>query len=549
MTTGWAVETAPATTSHNDGEPGQRGNRDHQKQSYYQHDSLLDCDRRDLLGPVCETGLMSSRVGSSSDSADTQSEVDARTLAGLMGSVKIEGMPLYRSLADQLRRIIADGTVPAGKRLPPERVMSAQLGVSRVTVTSAYRELREQGWAAAIRGAGTFVAVPSDGSSWVSMMGSEGSSVLDFVNAAPEASPFLADALVDAVSSLAKAMAGHGYAPPGTSDLRRAIADRYSRRGLPTTPDQVLVVSGAGDAMHLVLDTFVSPGNRVLIEHPTYPGAPELLESFGALPVPVAVDAGNPDALVDDVDRAARQNAPTLAYFMPDFSNPSGNRMTADGRRRLAATLARHGVLTIVDEVAADLTLDHSDPLEPFGVPVPGTATISIGSLSKTVWGGLRVGWVRSDQQLISRMARVYNRRQLSVSMVEQATAVRLFAVFDDIVAERVAGLRERRDLLVSRVATQLPDWTFRVPDGGLSLWCGLPQGLSSQDLVRRAATRDLLLVSGTRFGTGYAFDDRLRIPFTRSASEIVAAVDVLAKVVTGDVGLRADAPAVEHIV
>ncbi|WP_254900612.1 GntR family transcriptional regulator [Rhodococcus sp. 1168] len=176
---------------------------------------------------------MSSRVGSSANTADPQAETDARTLAGLMGSVKIEGMPLYRSLANQLRRIIADGTVPAGKRLPPERVMSAQLGVSRVTVTSAYRELREQGWAAAVHGAGTFVAVPSDGGSWVSMMGSEGSSVLDFVNAAPEASPLLADALVDAVSSLAKTIAGHGYTPPGTSDLRRAIADRYSRRGLP----------------------------------------------------------------------------------------------------------------------------------------------------------------------------------------------------------------------------------------------------------------------------------------------------------------------------
>ncbi|ORI18210.1 hypothetical protein [Rhodococcus sp. 1168] len=133
--------------------------------------------------------------------------------------------------------------------------------------------------------------------------------------------------------------------------------------------------------------------------------------------------------------------------------------------------------------------------------------------------------------------------------MIEQAAAVRLFAVFDDIVAERVTGVRERRDLLVSRVATQLPDWTFRVPDGGLSLWCGLPQGLSSQDLVRRAATRDLLLVSGTRFGTGYAFDDRLILPFTRSASEIAAAVDVLAKVVAGDLGLRAEPLAVEHVV
>ncbi|WP_245819930.1 aminotransferase-like domain-containing protein [Rhodococcoides yunnanense] len=462
------------------------------------------------------------------------SGIDAPALAEIIGPVGGDGQPLYRSLAGGLRRIIADGAVGAGKRLPPERALSIALGVSRVTVTSAYRELRESGWAEAVHGAGTFVATPSEETSWGTMMRLDGGPVLDFVNAAPEASPFLAGAYADAVANLRTT--GHGYAPSGTIELRSAIADRYSRRGLPTTADQIVVTSGAGDAAHLVFETFARPGNRVLIEHPTYPGAVEALESAGAHAVPVPIDAADPDRFIEDADRAARQNAPTLAYLMPDFSNPSGARLSGNGRRRLAATLARHGVLTIADEVAADLVLDGG-PEEPYGAPVPGAATISIGSLSKTVWGGLRVGWVRSDPELIARMARTYARRQLSVSIVEQATAVRLLGVFEDVLAARRTWLRGQRDLLASHMAAELPSWQFRIPDGGLSLWCALPDGLSSNDVVRRAAARDLLLAAGTRFGTGYAFDDRLRIPFTKPSGEIIAAVSVLAGTVSGDAG------------
>ncbi|AYJ49291.1 MocR-like transcription factor YczR [Rhodococcus sp. P1Y] len=464
-------------------------------------------------------------------------EIDAKALSALLGPVVTTGVPLYRAIADSLRRVIADGSITAGSRLPPERALSTALDVSRVTVTSAYRELREQGWADAVHGAGTFVSSPSEETSWGSMLRSESPGVLDLVNAAPEASPFLAEAFEGALATVGAALVGHGYAPSGTRALRTAIASRYTARGLPTTPDQIVVTSGAGDAAHLVFQTFARPGHRVLIEHPTYPGAIEGLESAGAIAIPVAIDAADPDAFVDDADRSARQNAPTLAYLMPDFSNPSGARLSVEGRRRLSATMARHGILTVVDEVAADLVLDDSGAYEPFGAPTPGTATISIGSLSKSVWGGLRVGWVRSDKELIARLARTYARRQLSVSILEQATAVHLLERFDAVLVARRQWLRGQRDILVSHVRAELPEWNFHVPEGGLSLWCSLPAGMSSHDVVRRAATGNLLLAGGTRFGTGYAFDDKLRLPFTRPASELAAAVRVLAETSSGAAG------------
>lgn len=464
-------------------------------------------------------------------------DLDERTLARLLGSFMEKGKPLYKALAEGLRRLISDGSVGIGTRLPAERALSIALGISRVTVTSAYRELRIHGWAEVMHGAGTFIVTPLEETSWGTMRRADTPGVLDFVNAAPGASPFLTEAYIRAVESLKSAMDDHGYTSSGTPSLRAAIAAHYTKRGLPTTADQIVVTSGAGDAAHLVFETFARPGNRVLVEHPTYPGTIEALENAGALAVPVQIDAADPDAFVDDADRAARQHSPTLAYLMPDFSNPSGARLSEDGRRRLAATMARHSILTIADEVAAELVLDGSKLREPYGVPTPGTATISIGSLSKTVWAGLRVGWVRSDPELVARMVRTFARRQLSVSMLDQAAALHLFAEFDDILTERRTRLRDQRDLLVSHLRGELPNWQFRVPEGGLSLWCSLPDGVSSQDVVRRAASKDLLLAAGTRFGTGYAFDDKLRIPFTRPAVELEAAVRVLAETSSGAAG------------
>ncbi|MBF6842049.1 hypothetical protein, partial [Acinetobacter baumannii] len=128
--------------------------------------------------------------------------------------------------------------------------------------------------------------------------------------------------------------------------------------------------------------------------------------------------------------------------------------------------------------------------------------------MSKTVWGGLRVGWLRADPAHLSRVAATYARRQLSVSMMDQYTAIELMGEHDAVVAHRREQLRRSRDAAMAAVTRSLPGWTFHRPRGGLSLWCTLPEGLRSTDLVESARGRGLLLAPGSRFGTGYAFDE-----------------------------------------
>src|SRR5215218_49879 len=432
-----------------------------------------------------------------------------RELATLIGPV--EGMtgPRYAGLARRIRDLVTAGSLPAGHRLPAERELAAELDVSRVTVASAYRVLREEGFASTRHGSGTVTELPAAGSRWLPPSNRPG--VLDLAHAAPEAAPELLTAYEQALSALPSQLADHGYAPDGLAQLRAAIADRFTARGLPTEPDQVVVTAGVGDATAVVLETLLQPGDRVLVEHPTYPVVLGQVAAAGGRCTPVPVDAAEPDSLVRAADLSARQSSPRLAFVMPDFSNPTGARLSASGRRRLAATLWQQGVLTVVDEVAAELHLD-GDPVPPYAAGLPDAATVTIGGLSKAVWGGLRVGWLRTEPTLAAQLGAALGRRQLSVGLLDQLAARVLVRQLDTVLVHRRAQLRERRDVLLGEIATRLPDWSVLRPEGGLSLWCRLPDGIGSAAVAAAAAPLGLLLAEGQAFGTGHAFDDRLRL-------------------------------------
>ncbi len=453
----------------------------------------------------------------------------AHELATLVGPAAELGAPRYATLARRIRDLVSAGQLPPGTRLPAERDLATALATSRVTVASAYRVLREDGWARTRHGSGTVTDSPRDAvpDPWFS---SSGSARIDLAHAAPAAAPQLEEAYRAALGQFPAMTAGHGYFHAGLPELRAAVADRFTARGLPTEPDQVVVTAGVGDASSVVAEALLQPGDRVLVEHPTYPGALRVMEGAGGRLVPVAHDAARPDDLVQAAHLAARQSAPRLAYLVPDFANPSGARLSATGRRRLAATLWQQGVVTVVDEVCAELHLDDG-PLPPFAAGLPDAATVTVGGLAKAVWGGLRIGWLRTDAALADRLGAVLGHRQLSVGMLDQLAATLLVHDLDAVLAERREQLRRQRHALLEALATHLPEWRVHPPSGGLSLWCGLPPGLSSAALSAAAAQHGLLLAEGRVFGTGHAFDDHLRLPFTRPAEELRAAVDVLVRV------------------
>lgn len=453
----------------------------------------------------------------------------AHELATLVGSAADLPAPRYAGLARRIRDLVSAGQLPPGTRLPAERDLATALATSRVTVASAYRVLREQGWAHTRHGSGTVTDSPRDAAPDPWFAHSD-TARIDLAHAAPAAAPELAAAYRTALEQLPALTGGHGYFHAGLPGLRAAVAERFTARGLPTEPDQVVVTAGVGDASSLVAETLLQPGDRVLVEHPTYPGALRVVEGAGGRLVPVTVDAARPDDLVGAAQLAARQSAPRLAYLVPDFANPTGARLSATGRRRLAATLWQQGVVTVVDEVAAELFLDDG-PLPPYAAGVPDAATVTVGGLSKAVWGGLRIGWLRTDAALAARLGATLSRRQLAVGVLDQLAATLLVRDLDAVLAARRSRLRVQRDTLLAELAAALPDWRVHPPAGGLSLWCALPPGLSSAALTAAAAQAGVVLAEGRAFGTGHAFDDHLRLPFTRPPAELRSAVEVLAAV------------------
>ena len=467
-------------------------------------------------------------------------------LTGLLGDLAGERPPLYAALASRLRLLVGDGRLPVGVRLPAERELAAALHVSRATVAAAYGRLREDGWADARQGAGTWTRLPAGPAAAAWLPAPTAPGVVDLAHAGPPAPPEVPAAFAAALEDLPRLLPGHGYHPLGLPELRARIAERFTARGVPTTPEHVMVTAGALHAVSVAVEALVPRGGRVLVEHPSYPNALDAIRATGRRAVPVAVSADDPAAVVQDMHRAVRATAPRAAYVMPDFQNPTGLLLDEPLRRRLAVGLEQTGVVAIVDETLVELGLDAEPPLPYAAVARPDLA-VTVGSMSKSVWGGLRVGWLRAEPDVLRRLAAVAGRTHMSGPVLEQLAACHLLEIIDSIVTARRVALRDQRAALVAALARHLPGWNAPVPVGGLVVWCELP-GLSSTAVVSAAAARGLLLAAGPRFGTGHSLDDRIRLPYTQPVPVIEHAVDLLAEVVS-DLPTTRAVPASDQVV
>jgi len=451
------------------------------------------------------------------------SRLSARALATLLG-VWRQREPAYEALADAVRLLCLDGRIVARTGLPAERELAAELGVSRTTVASAYQSLRDTGHIESHRGAGS-VTLPA--SQRIVELGAQRGGI-DLQKACPPAWPGLA-ALASEVMQQATTLIGQvGYDMIGSRSLRAAIADRYSRRGLPTSPDEILVTNGAQAAIHLIASVMVGRADRVAIETPTYPHAADALRAAGArlVPLPVSSETGWD---IDQVEQAFARTRPVLAYLMPVYQNPTGRSMSVREREVVVGAAGRAGTILVVDETTAELAA--GDAPQPGPVLTDGLCQIvHLGSLGKTVWGGLRVGWIRAAPDILSRLVAHRPAFDLGTPDLDQAIAALAVSRMEDILPQRRALLRAGRDALLDAMATALPDWNVCVPDGGVSLWVDLGAPVSTS-LVVAAHARGLHLTAGPRFGIGGGHEARLRIPFTAAPEDLRAAVGVLADV------------------
>ncbi len=452
--------------------------------------------------------------------------ISASRTAALLGTAS-ETSPAYAGIADALRLLITDGRIPPGTRLPSERELTDSLGVSRTTVTRAYSTLKDRGYLASRQGSGTVAQVPTTARITDSLLtaepGNPGS--IDLTCAAPSAPPGVLGAYEAAVAELPAHLPEFGYFPSGLPALREAIARRYVERGLPTDPEQVLVTSGALSALAVVSRAFIGTGDRVLLESPSYPNAIVALRGTGARIA--GADIGEPGWATSSAIDWVNQLRPAAAYLMPDWHNPTGQLMGDEHRSMLSAAMRDAGTLAIIDETMAELAIDDVEMPLPFAAHRPDA--ILLGSASKTFWGGLRIGWIRAPHSRMQALVTSRLTLDLGAPVLEQLALVHLMARQEEILTTRRGQLAESRAALVNGLTSRLPSWCFRLPAGGLSLWCELPRPTSTA-LAAVAQNHGLQLAAGPLFAPEGGLDRFVRLPFSQSPPRIADAVERLAE-------------------
>jgi DNA-binding transcriptional MocR family regulator len=432
--------------------------------------------------------------------------------------------PLYVLLAARLRHLIDDGELPPGVLLPPDRALAGALAVGRTTVVAAYDLLQAEGRIARRQGSGTRVAgVPTDEQVedapvdpiFLDSLEARDDDVLLAICAAPgDPPPQLAQAFTQVASELGEIADDIGYYPYGLPALRQALADRYTARGVPTGLEQVLVTNGGQQALSLLAHALVSPGDQVIVEAPTYPGALEVFREEGA------VLRGLPVGL-DGFEAAVRERRPAVAYVIPTYHNPTGSVLSTLARQRLAGA----GVPVIEDEVPADLAF----PGEPLLTPMAayGDAVISIGSLSKSIWGGLRIGWVRAEAPMINRLARLRAVHDLGGNIPTQLAAVHLLPLLD--APELHQTLKTRHDHLHKQLTEVLPTWEVPPVRGGQCLWARLPYG-DGTSFAQTALRHGLAILPGAGLDITGASNAHIRLHFRARPPDLTEAVHRLTK-------------------
>jgi DNA-binding transcriptional MocR family regulator len=308
--------------------------------------------------------------------------------------------------------------------------------------------------------------------------------------------------------------------------MRQAIAHYFLQRGVPTTADQILVTTGAQQAIQLLASCFLQRGDIVHLETPTFFGLLDAVRSLGlrCVALPVTQDGLDMFQLRQQITAGAVH----WLFLQPTLHNPTGSTLSLNQRRSLLQWASEHGVTVVEDLTMADLRW-AGPPLTPLAALDPGSSVISLGSLSKSVWGGMRIGWVRASVEIIARLARFKTVQDLGSSLLAQVMATTLLDNLDSFLAHRLRELRERQACMETYLQHHLPDWQWHHPSGGLFLWVRLPTG-EARDFTQEALRHDVLITPGPMLSVNEEYTRHIRLSYICEPAQLLVGLARLAQ-------------------
>jgi GntR family transcriptional regulator/MocR family aminotransferase len=459
-------------------------------------------------------------------------------------------VPLARQIQEQIERLIREKWLGPGVKLPATRELARALGVNRTTVALAYEELVAAGRARAHVGQGTFVVAPPAGEprlaeaiparvplDWSRLFsrsahiaGTTGErraalpagaarSLISFAAGMPDSDMFPTDAFRRVLNQVVRAEGaallqyppgGDGYPP-----LRAYLAMYLLRFGVEARADEILVVNGSQQGFDLIARTFVDPGDVVAMEQPTYPRAIDVFRAAGAQLVPVPWNREGPSS--EALEHVLARHRPKLFYCQPTAHNPTGLTMTAAAARRILDIAARHHVPIVEDGFDGSLYYGDRRPLPLRALDRDGLV-VYIGTFSKVLFPGLRLGWLVAPPPVVERLKAAKQLADLGTSPLIQAAVHRFCErrLLDRHVARITREYDRRRAAVLEALGRHLPeDVAWTEPRGGFSLLLTLPPGCDAAALLRRALRRGVSFTPGARFFLDGSGEDTARLSFS----------------------------------
>ncbi|HZV76537.1 MAG TPA: PLP-dependent aminotransferase family protein [Candidatus Babeliales bacterium] len=461
--------------------------------------------------------------------------------AGLLPELDRDSIvPLYRQIYEHLREAILTGTLPESTRLPPERTMAERLAVNRSTIVHAYRELVRDSLIEQRVGSGSRVVPQVRGGQperaagvpwWITLppwrVGAF-PNVLGELAAKPEPGriSFVQGVAPDEPSPLAELAKSFGRVArdprfvlsygdsEGYEPLRAAIAARMNARGARTvTPGSVIVLTGSTQGIAIVAQSLAEPGDEIIVESPSYPGALQVFQINGLRAISVPVD--DDGMRVDHVEAVLRTRRPRFIYTMPSLHNPTNATMNADRRERLA-TIARRAGVPIVED-------DPYGPLAPAGTPLVALApdhVVYISTFSKTIAPSLRVGWLVAPRTILERLLLRKQAYDMATSLyVQAAIADYLERGYDAHVEVLRNELFERRAVADEAIGKHWPTGLKATcGSGGFYLWASTPREVRARALLDASERLGASFLFGEAFFANSGGDHYFRLALTAPA-------------------------------
>jgi DNA-binding transcriptional MocR family regulator len=474
-------------------------------------------------------------------------------------------VPLYRQLEDAVAAAIADGALAVGDRLPSERDLAFRLGLSRTTAINAYRELEARGLVRGQVGRGTFVCAaggePADAPfawqgkvalaaqrardpSMATMAHGHDADTISFAASAPALDLFPTAAFRDLVAAaFDRQPAAFGMGPiEGQPALRSAVAARQGVR-----PEQVLILNGSQQGLDLVARCLLDPGDAVVMDRPGYVGAIQVFRAAGAHLVGWDVSRADLDELEDLLQRYR----PKLLYTNPSFQNPTGRTLPAATRRDLLALAARYRLPVVEDDAYRELFFRTPPPKTLLELDEHGLV-VHLGSFSKSLAAGLRLGWLAAPEAVVGQLALARQRADLFGPGAMQLAVAEMVTRggYDAHLRAARAEHARRHAAMTAALARRLPPSTgvlsWAPVEGGLNLWCRVAPGVDARRVARLALEAGVAIVPGETFYPDGAGGREFRLCFGRNPPSVIeVGVDRLARVLTANPAfLRGDGPA-----